>query len=539
MPDVIFNLLRNIDQPTLRRFAGTTVLRAISAISPAQQESQIVEVLIQKFGDQILAEKEIRLAILDSMSAQQAADFCKRLSIPVSSHAANCVALQNYFTSWSTSKSEKFVSLFGLSAELIAKTVNDSRSPREYTGCEYGQQVALKGYLHPYQKRIKDQTLLRLNSASARQFLIQMPTGSGKTFTALEAVVDLFRAPGQNGFFVWLVNSNELAEQALDSFRFLWTLKGDRPIETFRFFGNFSPNFQSTHTGAVFTSFPKLNAALSNPSNPSYHAAWHLLRNTRLLTVDEAHTSIAPTYNECVRAFLDSSNCQLLGLTATPGRNMPIETEELVRLYSGDRIEITDDDGGPVTDPIGYLQSQNYLANIDAEVLETSAVATGDDDTICKTLAENAARNQLIMDQITLAAKALLPTIVFACTLDHVFAIKVLCVSASIDCRVITGATPQYSRIQILEGFRRGDFCVLINLDILSTGVDLPNVRCLIITRPVGSPILYSQILGRALRGPKNGGQPSNRVITLKDNLLNYPTANLAYSYFSDAWNNH
>ena len=52
-----------------------------------------------------------------------------------------------------------------------------------------------------------------------------MPTGSGKTYTALEVAVDLFRYPRNNRFVVWLVDSNELAEQAFETFSDLWRLK--------------------------------------------------------------------------------------------------------------------------------------------------------------------------------------------------------------------------------------------------------------------------------------------------------------------------
>jgi superfamily II DNA or RNA helicase len=54
----------------------------------------------------------------------------------------------------------------------------------------------------------------------------------------------------------------------------------------------------------------------------------------------------------------------------------------------------------------------------------------------------------------------------------------------------------------------------------------------LIITRPVGSAILYSQILGRALRGPKNGGNSKNTVVNIHDNLANFATASHVYQSF-------
>ena len=85
-----------------------------------------------------------------------------------------------------------------------------------------------------------------------------------------------------------------------------------------------------------------------------------------------------------------------------------------------------------------------------------------------------------------------------------------------------------------MNRFRAGSLKVLINHEILSTGVDLPNVDKLIITRPVGSAILYSQILGRALRGPKNGGNSINFVVNINDNLENFPSASHVYKSFKN-----
>jgi superfamily II DNA or RNA helicase len=67
-------------------------------------------------------------------------------------------------------------------------------------------------------------------------------------------------------------------------------------------------------------------------------------------------------------------------------------------------------------------------------------------------------------------------------------------------------------------------------------GIDVPNVQKLIITRPIASRIQYSQILGRALRGPRNGGNAKNTVVNVRDNLKNYPEANMLYEWFAQEY---
>ena len=44
-----------------------------------------------------------------------------------------------------------------------------------------------------------------------------------------------------------------------------------------------------------------------------------------------------------------------------------------------------------------------------------------------------------------------------------------------------------------------------------------------IIGRPTESPILYNQMIGRGLRGPKVGGNKECILVDIKDNILGLP----------------
>jgi superfamily II DNA or RNA helicase len=368
-----------------------------------------------------------------------------------------------------------------------------------------------------------------------------MPTGAGKTFTALEVVVDVMRLPRSTSFIVWLVDSNELAEQALESFTFLWKLKGDRPLAVCRLFNKFCPAFEDCREGGVvFASFDKLHSILSDVSHRDRAHVSDLLKRTDILIVDEAHGSIARTYSRSIEAFADAAPVRIIGLTATPGRPDPTETSELANVFSMNLIGIKDPEGNLLEDPIHFLQQEGFLAVLDCELLETGVTLNeADEQRICRQLAENSDRNGRILDQMEQAHHSGESTVVFACTLDHVFALKVLCNKRMIPCEVIVGETPQQERLRILDRFRNREFFILINLDILSTGVDLPKLQKMILTRPIGSPVLYSQVLGRALRGPKNGGNARNKIVNLRDNLLNFPSANLLYTHFWEDWIRH
>ena len=117
----------------------------------------------------------------------------------------------------------------------------DLRKSVEEVGVDFNEKLTSKGYLHNYQKGVKDEIMKLINSPGSRA-MVHMPTGSGKTYTALETVVDILRRPVDNNFCIWIVNTNELAEQSLVSFRNLWKLKGDKKLNTVRVFGDFFPD---------------------------------------------------------------------------------------------------------------------------------------------------------------------------------------------------------------------------------------------------------------------------------------------------------
>ncbi|MCB9746805.1 MAG: DEAD/DEAH box helicase [Candidatus Omnitrophica bacterium] len=533
MPKLI-DYIRRLDSHTLESLAGTTIVRAVREVFDINDEFELAKLVTEKYGINALNHSELKRAIFDTFDTNISCEFCRMLGLKVPDGQYPQVCLQKYFTQgYSKKKSSELVSLLDLPQEYIRTVVFDDREATEIVNPSAGRMTPLRGFLHPYQKRIKDEIIDKISKRIPR-VMVQMPTGSGKTVTALEAAIDIYRQPFYKGFIVWLVDSNELAEQALESFKSLWILKGDQPLKVHRLFGGFSPSFDRETGGFVFASFSTLWSVLSDTSHANFAKVRGLIKSTDLLIVDEAHTSIAETYEQVIRKFVDDGIARLIGLSATPARNDLLLTQDLARLYSNQLIQVTNENREMIVDVIKYLQDYGVLADI--KFVELESGSTFDDEqenTICRSLAEDSKRNELILKQIELADQMKEQTLIFSCTLDHVYALIAMCRAKKINAEYIIGETPQSERIRILDRFRKSETKILINLDILSTGVDLPNVNRLIVTRPVGSPILFSQILGRALRGPRNGGNSLNTLVTIKDNLINYPNANFVYRFFT------
>ncbi len=59
--------------------------------------------------------------------------------------------------------------------------------------------------------------------------------------------------------------------------------------------------------------------------------------------------------------------------------------------------------------------------------------------------------------------------------------------------------------------------------------------RAIIVARPVYSPNLYFQMIGRGLRGVKNGGNERCLILDVNDNVLNFDR-NLAFTELDWLW---
>jgi superfamily II DNA or RNA helicase len=73
-------------------------------------------------------------------------------------------------------------------------------------------------------------------------------------------------------------------------------------------------------------------------------------------------------------------------------------------------------------------------------------------------------------------------------------------VVAGIPAAVVSSKTDPLMRAQIMREFAQRKYLVLVNVDILGEGVDVPAVECVIMGRPTASFSLFNQQCGRPLR---------------------------------------
>ena len=93
--------------------------------------------------------------------------------------------------------------------------------------------------------------------------------------------------------------------------------------------------------------------------------------------------------------------------------------------------------------------------------------------------------------------------------------------AAGIDFRQVSAHDEPAERKELMRGFRHGEFPGIASVDVLSRGVDIPDVMCIIIARPFRKAFAaHIQMLGRIMR--KAPGKPYGLVLDHSGNCLGW-----------------
>jgi superfamily II DNA or RNA helicase len=264
-----------------------------------------------------------------------------------------------------------------------------------------------------------------------------------------------------------------------------------------------------------------------------------LLREDNVISVvDEAHISLATTYDRAIEYVSSFNRSKLIGLTATPGRNSLMlggaGNVQLAQKFHFNLVELSFKESLDRS-PIENLQELGYLAKVDFNEIENYSRLAANSP--IELLAFDLERNKKILQVIEDRYDESKSVLVFSASTEHSVILKACLDALSIPSEIIDSHSDIDSRSHYISDFKSGKLRVLINFGVLSTGFDAPILNCLVIARPISSLVLFSQIMGRALRGPKNGGNEKNEVVIVKDKMINYPNADFLYSYWSSFWN--
>ena len=411
-------------------------------------------------------------------------------------------------------------------------------SPREPDMLEVSPFVPLPP-LRDFQIELKNQALEVLDGLpGANRGVLTLPTGAGKTRTAVESLVAWRLTQENRRIIVWIAQSEELCEQAVQAFREVWTDLGHREsrvrqsLEIARLWASAAV---PADPDVVVASIQKIQAIVRGEDSKPRQELAALVERVGALVIDEAHRTLAPSYSE-VLGFLGVdlsapfSGVPLLGLTATPFRSDDSETRQLAARFH-ERLLAAHSLG---SDMVGALRQQRVLSEPEHEVLDYRGPEFPMDDDprfvehfeqfndfhpgFLREIGQSEDRNRALRDRL-LELPADWPTLFFGCTVEQAIAMAVLLRRAGRRAEAVTADTRSATRRSLIEEFRDKRLSVLCNYGVLTTGFDAPRVQALVVGRPTTSRVVYEQMIGRGMRGPLFGGTAKCTVIDVKDNI--------------------
>lgn len=362
--------------------------------------------------------------------------------------------------------------------------------------------------------------------------LLVLPTGGGKTLTA--AYWLLRNAVDQNKKILWLAHRHLLLEQAAEAFaRNAYTdTMVNRTVFNYRIVSGMhdKPVYIQKTDRILIASKDSMIRSLDKLKN------W-LNGEEIYLVIDEAHHAVAKSYKKIIQYVADhTKSMKLLGLTATPFRTSEDEQGALKQVFTDDIVYKTDLDTlikkGILATPtfIDCNTNIQFTEHLGVQALKSIENLDTLPENIANDIADNKERNRIIVEEYLHNYEKYGQTIVFALNKVHAIALNKLfnekgkaygirsefIISEVQD--MITGITiSNADNERKIEAYRNGEIQVLINVNILTEGTDLPKTHTVFLTRPTVSTTLMTQMVGRALRGLKAGGTKEAYIVSFVD----------------------
>lgn len=357
--------------------------------------------------------------------------------------------------------------------------------------------------------------LLEGIEARRRKFLMVMATGTGKTRTAVALCDVLIRAHWAKRV-LFLVDRLPLQDQALEAFkRFLpslprWPAEPGEPFNRNR--------------RIYVTTYPAMLNLIEAGTTPE---SWISPFFFDLVIADESHRSIYNVYRSVVQYFHGLT----LGLTATPTDRVSHDTFALFDCPTHDPTFAYGFDEAIAHDP-PYLCDLEVLKvrskfqvdgirgpTLDSDQQEQLAIEGMDPESIdfegtdLEQKVTNSGSNALIvrefMEECLKDPTGTLPgkSIIFACSKAHARRLQELFDAMYPEHRgrlarvIVSDDARVYGRGGLLDQFKHSDMPrVAISVDLLDTGVDVPEVVNLVFAKPVYSFVKFWQMIGRGTR---------------------------------------
>lgn len=528
-------ILSRLDSDVLQQILGNDVISTLSLLGPEYLYSEgLYKILTNTFSlQELLINNITRNHIIDVLREDEIFAIVENLELPIRDDFWE--GLKN--TNFSEELTNRLLRFFDLEIYIKEDVV-------------WIQEVNSKPIypLYSYQRSILKKVKRTLSTENNR-ILIHMPTGSGKTRTTISFVCR-YLVENENTNAIWFANTKELLDQAYKEFIKAWSSLGDREIKAIKYWDKSNVDLSTLKGTFIVAGLDKAyNALMRDIGKMSVFA-----NETSLVIMDEAHQAIAPTYKLLIESMITTNKTSFIGLSATPGRtwNEPEEDKKLSNFFYRQKAKI---EIKGYVNPVDYLIEKGYLAKtINTTLLHKSGINLSSSDLeyfkknyvlsdkVLKKISEDSLRNIAIITKIQQLVEKHQRIILFAITKNHAIVLNSLLTALAINSKVLTSETNQNERSKIINDFKisrtqNPNSLVLCNYGILTTGFDAPETSCAVIARPTDSLVLYSQMVGRAIRGTLSGGNDEAEIVTVIDeNLKGFGAVADAFTNWDDVW---
>ncbi|MDC7999694.1 DEAD/DEAH box helicase family protein [Aequorivita todarodis] len=473
------------------------------------------------FADYILEYKNLRIGVVEAKKRElyytdglgQAKDYAERLNIRYA-YATN--GLQIYGVDMDEA-TEGDVSRFPTPEELWEMTFP---APKE----EYKVEIAdwkERLFAIPFEDRsgtwqpryYQENAITKVVEAIAEKknrVLLTLATGTGKTAIAFQIAWKLFHAKwnlkrdgSRSPRILFLADRNILADQAFNSFN---AFEEDALVRIAP--SEISKKKRVPKNGNIF--FTIFQTFMSGPDDSPYFGEYPP-DFFDFIIIDECHRG-GNKDESSWRAIMEYfSPAVQLGLTATPKRDINGDTYkyfgEPVYIYSL-KEGINDGFLTPfkVKEISTTLDEYTYTNDDDiefGEVEEGRVYTEADFNRIIEIKEREAYRVKLFMESINQTQK----TLVFCATQIHAAAIRDLINQYAVSknpnyCHRVTADDGKIGEMHLrdFQDNEKSIPTILTTSQKLSTGVDAPELRNIVLMRPINSMIEFKQIVGRGTR---------------------------------------
>lgn len=249
-----------------------------------------------------------------------------------------------------------------------------------------------------------------------------------------------------------------------------------------------------------------------------------------LIIIDECHHATSNSFKTVLDAYFKTA---LIGFTATPAR---LDGKPLGEIF--DRLIVGVD--------YSYLMSNNYLVDYDYFSPDLNfdfskwKLKSGDFDTV-----DNAYHldKKAIYGDILKYLDINKKTIIYSPTVDYSKKLEAQ-INEHFNAKIsaeFNGTTPQPLRDKIIDDFKNNRIKILINVDLIGEGFNVPSCDCVFLLRATQSLTLYIQQAGRALRSDPQNPNKRASIFDFVGNIyrFGFPDAPRVWSLSAPIKNSH